>query len=361
MRPQDNIHVGRWNNDLAPNFFSSSLLTVPDVWGIVVFSALAILVYPTLSAVVCGRESAAVSGFRKLLLTDAQVTHISQKSWSIEKFIAFCVFAPFPERELGEYLVLLRNNPTAFSTSWKFSKLVCKHSWSRNRRHRRLTRRQTRFIWSIILLGLVHTASFLSLGAFLPFGLIDTLAKLRNVNCGYYPVNISDLESIANEDTRRFVFSQYAGFVASGAATTAGYVSECYGPSQLSSCDLLVHSKIPWTGLDNTSCPFAPGQCIGGGSSAYTMIMRNITAAYYGINIKSSLTMSRESTCAPIIMDPYQCDDEHGNHGFCHFTYNGKNHSTPVRMDEANASMAGSPSEISPCILISKSRLEMYP
>ncbi|PVH84014.1 hypothetical protein DL98DRAFT_91875 [Cadophora sp. DSE1049] len=67
------------------------------------------------------------------------------------------------------------------------------------------------------------------------------------------------------------------------------------------------------------------------------MVMRNITAAYYGINIKSTLTMSRESTCAPIVMDPYHCDDDHGGHGFCHFTYNGKNHSTPVRMDEANA------------------------
>lgn len=167
--------------------------------------------------------------------------------------------------------------------------------------------------------------------------MIDTLAKLRNVNCGYWPVNISDLESIIDENARRFVLSQYAGFVSSGATTTTGYVSECYGASQVSNCDLLLNRQIPWIGIENTSCPFAPGQCVGGDTSAYTMVVQNISAIHYGINIESTLTMSRETTCAPIVMDPYRCDDDRGGHGYCHFTYNGKNHSTLVRMDEANA------------------------
>ncbi|KAG4430040.1 hypothetical protein IFR05_014479 [Cadophora sp. M221] len=159
---------------------------------------------------------------------------------------------------------------------------------------------------------------------------------MSNVNCGYWPINISNLASISSDDVRRIVLSQYAKLVASGTAATTGYVSQCYD-ALLSTCDLMINRQIPWIGTDNTSCPFAAGQCIGGDSSAYTMTMKNITAAYIGINVDSSLTMSRESTCAPIIMDPYQCDDDHGSHGYCHFTYNGRNNSIPVRMDDANA------------------------
>ena len=51
MRPQDNIYVGQWDNKLASDILSKSLYTVPDIWGIVVFSALAVLVCPTLLAV----------------------------------------------------------------------------------------------------------------------------------------------------------------------------------------------------------------------------------------------------------------------------------------------------------------------
>ncbi|KAH7327038.1 hypothetical protein BKA65DRAFT_61505 [Rhexocercosporidium sp. MPI-PUGE-AT-0058] len=160
---------------------------------------------------------------------------------------------------------------------------------------------------------------------------------MNNVNCGYWPVNISNLQSISSDDVRRFITSQYAKFVASGTAATTGYVSDCYNAAQLSTCDLMVNRQIQWTGTDNTSCPFATGQCVGGDSSAYTMTMKNITAAYYGINVDSTLSVSRENTCAPIIMDPYHCDDGHGGHGYCHFTYNGMNHTTPVRMDTANA------------------------
>jgi len=290
---------------------------------------------------------------REFVLIAPQVTHISQKSWSIAKFITFCLFRSISDDELDEFVVVLRNSPTAFckfgisyltshdyaqlltyhstATSWKFFKL--------RKRKRGPELRQSCFIYSVILIGIIHASAYIGLGVFMPLTLIDNFAKLKNVNCGYWPVNISDLGNISDENDRRFVLSQFAGFVAKGTATTKGYVSECYGAFPASNCDLLLNSRIAWTGVDNISCPFAPGQCVGGDTSAYTMAMKNITAADYGINIKSTLSMSRNATCAPVIMEPYRCDNDHGGQGYCHFTYYGNNHSTPVRMDEANASV----------------------
>ena len=291
--------------------------------------------------------------FREFVLIAPQVTHISQKSWSIAKFITFCLFQSVSGDELDEYVVVLRNSPTAFgrfgksyltshdyaqlltfhstATSWKFLKLKIRKQGSKFR--------QSSFIYSVILIGIIHAAAYIGLGVFMPLALIDNLAKLKSVNCIYWSLNISDLGNISDENDRRFVLNQFAKFVAKGSATTKGYVSECYGAFPTSNCDLLLNNRIAWTGVDNTSCPFAPGQCVGGDTSAYTMVMKNITAADYGINVKSTLSTSRNVTCAPIIMEPYRYDDDHGGHGYCHFTYHGFNHSTPVRMDEADASV----------------------
>lgn len=76
---------------------------------------------------------------------------------------------------------------------------------------------------------------------------------------------------------------------------------------------------------------------MGGENSELKMAMGNITVADYSINTKSALTMSREIISAPIVMEPYRCDNIHHGHGFCHFAVSGYNRTILIREDEADS------------------------
>lgn len=172
----------------------------------------------------------------------------------------------------------------------------------------------------------------------MPLTLIDSPEKLsgRKETCGYWPIDIDGLINTADDDMLQNILGQHAHFIANGTAAATAYVRSCYGPEpEMSTCDVMINRRIPWTGINNAPCPFAAGQCVGGDNAAFTMDTGNITASYYGINTKSSLTMWRQSTCAPIIMKPYQCNNDDG-HGYCHFTYDGANRTMLIRNDLAD-------------------------
>lgn len=74
--------------------------------------------------------------------------------------------------------------------------------------------------------------------------LIDPLSKLKEGNFGYWPVNISSLENVPDEDLHRFVLGEYATFVASGTTATTRYVSDYYNDSRLTNCDLMINRLL---------------------------------------------------------------------------------------------------------------------
>jgi hypothetical protein len=105
------------------------------------------------------------------------------------------------------------------------------------------------------------------------------------------------------------------------------YVRSCYGDDPENSiCNLMTTRRIMWSLTQNAPCPFKPGQCLGGDNAALTIDTGNVVLASLGVNTKSNLAWRRQSTCAPIIMEPYKVALPSGTGwGYSHLTYLGNN------------------------------------
>jgi len=161
------------------------------------------------------------------------------------------------------------------------------------------------------------------------------MAKIRGVNCGYWPVNVTRITQLAGQGDRRDELMELARFVSTGTSLTSAYVKTCYGSEvNLSDCNFMINRQIPWKAIHNAQCPVNEGQCVGGDNNAFTMVTGEISPGDFGINIKSTLTMRHESTCAPILMKPYQVTTEAGS-GYSHLSLLGQNITELVRNDIA--------------------------
>lgn len=189
-----------------------------------------------------------------------------------------------------------------------------------------------------MILALVHALGFTILGALTPGFITQRNATLQNKNCGYWIYNANELDGLAGSEKQMIQLSQMAQYISNGTAADLAYVRACYGAyPENSLCDVMINRRIPWTG-SRDNCPFK-GQCVGGDNgTAYTMDTGNVTAHYFGINTVSKLSIRKRSTCAPILMEPYQVEisDKDSVGGYAHLQFDGLNATQVVRGDFAS-------------------------
>lgn len=198
----------------------------------------------------------------------------------------------------------------------------------------------------MILLALVFASGFLFCAAWFSKPITHNRVRIKPTDdCGYWALNTSRIEQLAtlnqlpDQSELYGQLNQLAQFAINGSALAASYVDSCYGDEAFNdSCDLMFTRRISWNASQNDSCPFAKGQCVGGDTSAYTMDTGNVSFASLGVNVRTTLSFHRRTTCSPIVMEPYQVSPGAAPGGtYSHVKYLGRNITETVRDDVAAA------------------------
>jgi hypothetical protein len=180
---------------------------------------------------------------------------------------------------------ILRNTPTPGVASWQLLWLI--PPW------RRLSRRPFWRSIPLVLLALLNLSLFFAAGI-----MVAEVTRspgsdvlVRSPNCGNWTLNQTDaLLGFTTKNTNDTV-------------TAATYARACYGgPSNALECNQYPVQSLPFTRIQNVSCPF-PGDLCWDEYPALTFDTGNLSSHdHFGINAKPKdrITYRKTSTCAPI-------------------------------------------------------------
>jgi hypothetical protein len=190
-------------------------------------------------------------------------------------------------------------------------------------------------------LALLHGCGFLFLATWISKIITHHTVSIRSNHCGFWTVNATELgkqlEQYSDPETLYENLNSLAEYETNGTAAVAAYVRSCYGTQpEYNTCNFLTNRRIPYKSTSNAPCPFKQGQCIGGDNAAFVMDTGDIPVTFLGVNTKSTLSLRRQTTCSPIVMEPYGFDHPSGSgRGYSHLTYRGVNVTRTVRSDTA--------------------------
>lgn len=270
-----------WYDAEASSNALGATLTLPRNWGNVLLAALAILV------TFAGSRSWKLWRY---ILHQARPHHLSRSAF-------------FRQQE-----VLLRNIETDLGTLWWL--LIHAFAWRKsNGKNGRSGRPPSARFAATVLLSITtfHAIAFLALGVLSSLTATGNLGLARG-NCEIWVYKVGGTDD-ANTETVHKYFEVQTDI----ASLAIQYAKECYkdGFSMLG-CDVLSGKPINWTGvLGNDACPFGQGKCAAGDKAVYKMQSGPIGVAQLGLNLKSSVTAQRISTCAVLdSMKSYQLSSE---------------------------------------------------
>lgn len=200
---------------------------------------------------------------------------------------------------------------------------------------------QLKYILPVLGFALFHACGFIFLAAWISKIITHNVVNIRNPNCGAWMINVTELEQFSSPEKLYQDLNYLAEFTTNYTAAMTNYVRGCYGEvPENNLCNLMSTRRIPWNVTDNAPCPFKPRQCLGGENAAFTVDTGNVLIPSLGINVKSGLCLRRQSTCAPIVMEPYKVAlDPKNVSGYSHLTYFRSNITQLVRDDNAEPSV----------------------
>ncbi|KAH6684803.1 hypothetical protein B0J14DRAFT_664807 [Halenospora varia] len=312
LLPQSSVHVGVWTEISPEDGKSTRTLTTSNHDMFVFVAVLALL-----------------------------IAYVGERSWKIMRMILYFSRGTVEEhRSMEDQKKIFIESYAPFDTCIKYIRFYFKN------RHPGLPWVEVLFAIFVILSAVGFAGGFLFFAAYFPKPFTHNRVRLQPTSdCGYGYLNLSKIEQLDTLNTlpdQAELYSQLnqlAEFAVNGSFLASSYVDACYGDDAVNdSCDLMFTKRISWNAMNNASCPFTQGQCVGGENSSYTLDTGDVRFASLGVNIKSTLSFRKKTTCSPIVMDPYRVDSEGGVGGiYSHLMYRGRNITETIRNDVAAA------------------------
>ncbi|KUJ06526.1 uncharacterized protein LY89DRAFT_790396 [Mollisia scopiformis] len=226
------------------------------------------------------------------------VSLAGSQSWGMIRFVVHQLRATtHPSHGIYyQQQAILRNTGVASAAIWQFGKIAW--VW----RSRGMKSFQKSIV--LIILGLTHLLFFLAAGVLSSrLATVSSEVLVRSPNCGSWDALMpAQLMANVTESVNYLVHRR------ENADLSMAYVRDCFGGYQTSpQCNTFIRQELPFTTVNNASCPFNSKMCLGPENGAITFTTGLLDSLDdLGVNSQKDRVLYRKSmTCSPIVTEGY--------------------------------------------------------